>query len=239
MCALRMRSVVAVAFASACMVLACSSASKPGFSPPADDGGGDDGSAPSSSSSGGGGGTAGYPPGPYGSSVGFTLNDFSASGYRLGPGQTDSTKLPWTTIDVSEYHESPVCKCLLITVGATWCGDCMAEQPMLVQSHAQDPSFCVMGILQADIGPSGMQENATKADVDAWTQMYKQNFYVVQGSDETMYKLLDGQGYSTGNSGSVALPFSLIVKPSTMKVVGQIAGVNLNAHDYAMGLCGQ
>lgn len=236
-----MRSVVAAAFASACMVLACSSASKPGFSPPADDGGGDDGSATSSSSSSGGGGgdVPGYPPGPYGSAIGFTLNDFSASGYRLGPGQTDSTKLPWTTIDVAEYHESPVCKCLLVTVGATWCGDCMAEQPMLVQAHAQDPSFCVMGILQADIGPSGMQENATKADVDAWTQMYKQNFYVVQGSDETMNALIVGHGTGTGSSGSVALPFSLIVKPSTMKVVGEIDGVNLNAHDYAMGLCGQ
>ena len=231
-----MRSVVAVAFAVAGMVLACSSASKPGYSPPADDGGGDDGSAnsSSSSSSSSGGSVPGYPPGPYGSSVGFTLNDFSASGYRLGPGETDSTNLPWTTIDVAEYHASPVCKCLLVTVGATWCGDCMAEQPMLVQSHAQDPSFCVMGVLQADIGSNGMQENATKADVDAWTQMYKQNFYVVQGSDETMYKLIDGHG-----NGSVGLPFSLIVKPSTMKVVGQIAGVNLNAHDYAMGLCGQ
>jgi hypothetical protein len=238
-----MRSVVAVASAIACMVLACSSASKPGFSPPAEDGGGDDGSATSSSSSGNNNGNGGsiscgdvpdYPPGPCGSSPGFTLNDFSASGYRLGPGQTDSTKLPWTTIDVAEYHESSVCKCLLVTVGATWCGDCMAEQPMLVQAHAQDPSFCVMGILQADLGANGMQENATKADVDAWTQMYKQNFYVVQGDDETMYKLVDGHG-----NGSVGLPFSLIVKPSTMKVVGQIAGVNLNAHDYAMSLCAQ
>lgn len=237
-----MRSVVAVASAVAGMVLACSSASKPGFSPPADDGGGDDGSATSSSGGGSSGGNVpGYPPGPYGSAVGFTLNDFSASGYRLGPGQTDSTKLPWTTIDVAEYHASPVCKCLLITVGATWCGDCMAEQPMLVQSHAQDPSFCVMGVLQADIGSNGMQENATKADVDAWTQMYKQNFYVVQGSDETMFKLIDGHGTSGGGGtmGSVALPFSLIVKPTTMKVVGEIDGVNLNAHDYSMGLCGQ
>jgi len=236
-----MRSVVAIASAFASMVLACSSASKPGFSPPADDGGGDDGSATSSSGSGsssgassGGGDVPGYPPGPYGSSPGFTLNDFSASGYRLGPGQTDSTKLPWTTIDVAEYHQSPVCQCLLVTVGATWCGDCMAEQPMLVQAHAQDPSFCVMGILQADIGPNGMQENASKADVDAWTQMYKQNFYVVQGDDETMFKLVVGHG-----NGSVGLPFSLIVKPSTMKVVGQIEGVNLNAHAYAMSLCAQ
>lgn len=236
-----MRSVVAVASAFACMVLACSSASKPAFSPPADDGGGDDGSATSSSGSGSGGTSVpGYPPGPYGSAIGFTLNDFSASGYRLGPGQTDSTKLPWTTIDVAEYHTSPVCKCLLVTIGATWCGDCMAEQPMLVQAHAQDPSFCVMGVLQADIGTNGMQENATKADVDAWTQMYQQNFYVVQGSDLTMEALLVGQGTGTSaGSGTVALPFSLIVKPSTMKIVGRIAGVNLNAHDYAMGLCGQ
>jgi hypothetical protein len=35
----------------------------------------------------------------------------------------------------------------------------------------------------------------------------------------------------------VALPFSLIVKPDTMKIVGEIDGVNPDAHGYAMSLC--
>jgi hypothetical protein len=217
-------------------VLACSSSPRGGFSSTqtAGDDGGSEGSAtitPEASAS-----TPPnvYPPGPYGSVAGFTLDEFSAQGYRLDPQQTDSTALPWSSIDVLEYHANPACKCLLVTIGATWCGDCMAEQPMLVQAHAQDPSFCVMGILQADIGGNGMQENATKADVDAWTQMYKQNFFVVQGNPQTMEELVVGHG-----NGSVPLPFSLIVKPDTMKIVGEIDGVNLDAHKYAMGLCEQ
>ena len=216
-------------------VLACSSSpASQNFTASGDDSGadaGDEGIAPLTYDSGGL-APNGYPVGPYGSAVGFTLNDFSAEGYRLSPQQTDSSQLPWSSIDVREYNSNPACKCLLVTVGATWCGDCMAEQPMLVMAHAQDPSFCVMGILQADIGGNGMQENATRADVDAWTQMYKQNFFVVQGTDETMQKLVVGHG-----AGSVALPFSLIVKPDTMKVVGEIDGVNPDAHGYAMSLC--
>jgi len=233
-----MRAAFVVLGFAAGTAVACSSS--PGKTFPGSPGGdvGDDGGTSSSSSSGAGSSSGaasatGYPQGPYGSAITFTLDDFTSYGYRLAPGQTDSTQLPWTSIDVAEYHENPVCKCLLVTVGATWCGDCQAEQPMLVQAHAQDPSFCVMGILQAD-DANGTQQNATKADVDAWTQEFKQNFYVVQGTDETMQALVVGHG-----QGSVALPFSLVVRPDTMKVVGQIAGVNLDAHDYAMGLCGQ
>lgn len=229
----------AMRFAFAALLLpalACSSSPRGGFSStqPSGDDGGSEGGTTSTSEAGTGTSPTGYPQGPYGSAVGFTLNDFSAQGYRLSPAQTDSTQLAWSTIDVAEYHTNPACKCLLVTIGATWCGDCMAEQPMLVTAHGQDPSFCVMGILQADIGASGMQENATKADVDAWTQMYKQNFFVVQGSDATMEELVVGHG-----NGSVPLPFSLIVKPDTMKIVGEIDGVNLDAHTYAMNLCGQ
>ncbi|HEY8039371.1 MAG TPA: hypothetical protein VIF15_06235 [Polyangiaceae bacterium] len=229
----------ALAALALCTVLACSSSpstSFPGAGPGSNgSGGGDDGGPGTGPGSDAGSLDPGaYPPGPYGSAPGFTLNHFTAQGYRLGPGQTDSTRLPWVTIDTDEYHQSPVCKCLVVTVGATWCGDCQAEQPMLTQEHAQDPSFCVLGILQADIGPSGNQQNATKADVDAWTQQFKQNFYVVQGTAVTMQDLVVGHG-----QGSVALPFSLVVRPDTMKVVGEVAGVNLQVHDYAMGLCNQ
>ena len=174
-----------------------------------------------------------YPPGPYGDVEGFTLNDFQADGYRLTPSQTDSTKVPWSTgIDVIEYHRNAACKCLLITIGATWCGGCQVEQPELTREVMADPSFCVLGILQDGL-QGGQEAPATRQDVDAWTQMFHQDFTVMQGNQETMYKVLVGNG--TGNS--LPLPFSLIVRPDTMKIVGHIGGVIPSPHDYAMPLC--
>jgi hypothetical protein len=237
--AMRMATALCLCLSSLSAVAACSSAGPTrSSSTPGDDTGGDsglgtgaDGGAEAAGDDDGG----AYPPGPYGSAMGFTLNDFQADGYRLTPGHTDSTKLPWSTgIDVAEYHRNPACKCLLITVGATWCGGCMVEQPTLAKEVAADPSFCVMGILQDGLD-GGQEVPATRQDVDVWTQMFQQDFTVVQGNDMTMYKLIVGNG--TGNS--LALPFSLIVRPDTMKIVGHITGVIPSPHDYAMPLCAQ
>jgi hypothetical protein len=65
--------------------------------------------------------------------------------------------------------------------------------------------------------------------------MFQQDFTVVQGNDMTMYKLIAGNG--TGNT--LPLPFSMIVRPDTMKIVGHITGIIPNPHDYAMPLCTQ
>jgi hypothetical protein len=173
-----------------------------------------------------------YPAGPYGNSVGQTLYQFSLPGYRLSPQQTDSTKLPFDpAIDLIEYHRNPTCKVLVVTVAATWCGSCMQEQPALIDWVASDPSFCVYGILQASL-QGGQQEVATKADLDTWTQQYKENFAYTQGSEGSEYALIMGQN----GSSTVGLPFSLIVRPRDMKIVGIVQGSRSDLHDYAMSL---
>src|SRR5437879_6476316 len=74
-----------------------------------------------------------YPKGPYGNQTGQTLPNLTASGYRLDPKHTDSSKLTWATdIKLQDFNFNPVCKCLLISIGATWCPACQEEQPALV-----------------------------------------------------------------------------------------------------------
>jgi hypothetical protein len=171
-----------------------------------------------------------YPPGPYGNQMGDTLRDYTLAGYRLSPAQTDSTKLTWdTSIKLSEFHANSTCACLLISMGASWCPACMDEQPALADDVATDPSFCVLEILQ-----EGLQMGvvATHADVDAWTQQFMENFYVVQGTALTEH-LFDGYGSTIG------LPFNLIVKPSSMTVEGVVQGFESDIYTKAMQLCRQ
>src|SRR6185369_12280769 len=83
-----------------------------------------------------------YPPGPYGMRIGETLADFSAMGYRLTPAQTDSTKLTFENIKLSDYLTKS-CSCLAITIGARWCGACQQEQPALKTVVSQHSDLCV------------------------------------------------------------------------------------------------
>jgi hypothetical protein len=221
--------------AAVSVLLACSSGSSPSpgaaGAPPTGGPGGDD--AGMSTGDDASSTATGYPAGPYSSGVGGILPDVHAQGYRLSPQETDSAKLPWDmNIDVAEYHRRAQCKCLVISVAATWCGACMQEQPALIAAVQGDPGFCALGILQDGLS-GGSQQPATQADVFDWTQRFHQNFYVVQGNQGTEWGLILGHG----SGSSVPLPFSLIVKPSTMTVVGEIDGARSDVHDYAMGLC--
>jgi len=171
-----------------------------------------------------------YPAGPYGQEVGQVLPDFTVAGYRLARGHTDSTELSWDTgIKLSEYHDGAKCGCLLITLGAPWCAACQQEQPQLVKEVYWDPEFCVLGVVQEG---TERQDVATKADVDAWTQHFNQNFNVVQGTATTR-TLLSGSG------GTFGLPSTLVVNPSTMKVLDVVEGYNPAIHDAAAALCSQ
>ncbi len=175
-----------------------------------------------------------YPSGPYGNHPSDVLADWTVSGYRLTTANTDSTKVPWETdIKLSDYYMDPTCKCLLLTVGARWCGACQQEQPSVIADVQQDPHFCVMGILIDGLQPGVA---ATKDDVDAWTQMYKQDFTVVQGtfaSTQGLFKGWDMQG-------TIGLPFSLIVKPGDMTVATDaVQGFDPNIYSNAMAACGQ
>ena len=161
-----------------------------------------------------------YPVGPYGNQVGDTMADFTAAGYS-------ATHVWSTAMKLSDIRANPACKCLVLTIGATWCGACQDEQPDLVSDTTSDPNFCVLGILQE--GPSGAV--ATKTDVDNWENAFHQNFPVMQGN-ATTEKLMHGYGSEIG------LPFSLIIKPGTMTVLENVQGYASNMHSHARSLCG-
>ena len=170
---------------------------------------------------------AAYPKGPYGNLKGKTLPNLALAGYRLTPAQTDSTKLTWDkTIRLSDYYNNPKCACMIITIGATWCGNCQVEQGDLINDVQQDPNFCVLGIL--DEGTQ-QQTPAIKTDVDDWTTMFNQNFTVALGTDQTQ-SLFNGYGDANG---IIGLPFTLIVDPKTMKVTGNVQGYDPNIHTTA------
>lgn len=171
-----------------------------------------------------------YPPGPYGNALGKTIKDITLQGYRLTRQQTDSTKLQYADISLHDYHANPRCKCLLITVGALWCGACRQEQPQLVQDVSGDSNFCVLGIVQEGQSP-GMA--ATKDDVDAWTQEFMQNFFVAQGTPTTNHYF---DPYV--QNGMIGLPFNLVVTPADMKIVDSWQGFDPQGHMHAMNSCG-
>jgi len=169
-----------------------------------------------------------YPASPYGVAENQTLADFTASGYRLSPGHTDATQLPWAEdIKLSEFYYNAACKCMLITIGATWCTACQQEQPAVIADVEGDPNFCVLGVLQE--GLTGA--TATQSDVEEWTAEYSQNFPVIQGNTKTN-RLLSGTG-----SGTIGLPYSLIVDPATMKVLQIVEGFDPQIHEHAQALC--
>jgi len=161
--------------------------------------------------------------------IGETLADFSAMGYRLTPAQTDSTKLTFENIKLSDYLTKS-CSCLAITIGARWCGACQQEQPALKTVVSQHSDLCVLGVLQ-ESNTNGSP--AQKSDVDAWTTQFKQNFSVIQGTPTTDDLLFA----NPQSSGSVGLPVTVIVKPSTMKVLLEIEGYDTAVYADAMAAC--
>jgi hypothetical protein len=168
-----------------------------------------------------------YPQGPYGGEKGNTLPNLALEGYRLTPAQTDSTMATWATdIHLGEYRK-PDCKCLVVTLGALWCTACQDEQPQLISDVANDPSFCVVGIVLEGEMQGSM---ATRMDVDTWTHTYKQNFTVAKDTaavEQLLYPYMQ-----------IGLPFSYIVKPDTMKILDVVQGFDPGIHGNAQALCG-
>jgi hypothetical protein len=161
-----------------------------------------------------------YPSGPYGNQLGDTLADITGQGYSATGAWSNSLRL-------SDLHDNPACKCILVTIGASWCGACQAEQPDLVSDVGSDPAFCVFGILQE----GETQDPATTSDLDAWEGTYNQNFPVMLGTPDTE-QLMANWGSSVG------LPFAFIVKPSTMTVLDNTQGYASDLYSYARSKCG-
>ena len=173
-----------------------------------------------------------YPDGPYGNQVGKTFPNWTLSGFRLSPTQTDATMLTWDDkITMKDFHDSTKYQCLVVTLGATWCGACQQEQPALTADVTGDDKFAVLGILQEGLTQG---KTATRDDVDKWTASFHQSFYVVQGTKQTDTLL---QGYGMGNPPTIGLPFNLIVRVKDMQIIDSVQGFNPAIHNDAMAKC--
>jgi hypothetical protein len=162
------------------------------------------------------------PRGPYpggcpigGPQEGDVICDISAQGFNLTPQQTDSSLLQYTTLKLDAIHSNPMCKCLLLTESAEWCGPCQAEQSVIVDYVSNHPDFCVFGVL-IDGKTPGIR--ATMQDVVDWTQTFAQNFPVVGANIQTYIHLPRPD----------ALPTNVVVDPVTMKILKIDTGIDPN-----------
>jgi hypothetical protein len=174
-----------------------------------------------------------YPMGPYGNKVGDTIADLMFSGYRLTVAQTDSSKLTWdNTISLSDYHANSANTCMVLSIGATWCGACQQEQPAMTGDIQSTPGLAALGILFE--GPTNGTAS-TMQDVSNWTQQYHQDYFVVQGTEAIAQQLF--QGYGSGMPPTIGLPFNLVINPKTMKVMEEIEGFDPQIASRAMADC--
>jgi hypothetical protein len=157
-----------------------------------------------------------YPPGPYGYLVGDTLADFTAQGYRLSPYATDSSKLPFEDIRLSEVRAAaPSCRCLFFDIAAAWCKPCQMARLSLSRLGMQGGRYCLLQTLAQGTVPGpppGM--DATRADLDAWTAGSAEDFPVVM-PNETARQLLGT---------TAAFPTTVTIDTTTMKILAVSMG---------------
>ena len=175
-----------------------------------------------------------YPEGPYGNQTGDTFFDLDNPGYRLTPEHTDTTSVTWEdSITLSSLRSAhPTAKCILISLGASWCGACRQEQSSLPDAiAAQDPASEKIAVYH--ILMEGMQNGSnkvTKDDVDAWISDFHQTFPTVMSKNNIHQKIW--QGWDT--NGTIGLPFNLLVDRKTMAVKGHLADATF---DGAVKMC--
>lgn len=104
-----------------------------------------------------------YPPGPYGRSVGSTIEDL---GFVAGDGVVRT---------LSEARADEGTRLLLISTSAGWCSACIAEQPELVERHARWPALEVMVVLFEDADFVA----ADAEDAERWQRRYDLPFSVL------------------------------------------------------------
>ncbi len=172
-----------------------------------------------------------YPMGTQGNKVGDIIPDLKLPGYRLTTAQTDSSKLTWDeTIALSDYYNNSANSCMILSMGATWCGECQQEQPALIGDVQSTQGLAVLDILFE--GPT-QGTGSTMQDVTNWTQQYHQDYFVVQGTEQTFQQLAVGYG----NMGVIGLPFNLIISTKTMKVLEEVEGFDPSIGTRAMTDC--
>ncbi|HEY8073239.1 MAG TPA: hypothetical protein VIF62_04000, partial [Labilithrix sp.] len=160
-----------------------------------------------------------YPSGPYGSSIGDTMADFTVQGYAMSRTERDPRELPFRDIALSEVRSDPACSCVVVVWGAAGvaCHPSIQEDETLSQLVAADPSLCVIESIFAngdEPPPSPFQTAAypTRADLDSYTLGQRES-YPVGLATESTFRALDGWTLA-------AHPLNFAVRPSDMKVLG-------------------
>jgi hypothetical protein len=151
-----------------------------------------------------------YPKGPYGTTVGSTLDPtLSWQGY-LGDGTTAST------VAVSDYYDCDGSKgvdALLLDEAAQWCSDCASEEATLAPEVTT--SWKSQGVQVVTLLAQDEEENpATLATALSWRNEYALTAGAVCADPKWTTKLWGGASAS-GNG----FPTNVVVDPRTMKIV--------------------
>jgi hypothetical protein len=150
-----------------------------------------------------------YPTGPYGKKVGSVIANLRWDGYRDGTGA-------WTTISLLDYYDpdgSRGIRAIKIAAAALWCGVCKGEAGPMTKTYPGQKARGARYITA--LFQDASHAASSKASVDSWVSTYKCNYDVVNDPSKTVFG---------GISGTLTLPYNVIVDPRTMKIVGIIQG---------------
>jgi hypothetical protein len=189
-------------FVSLVFVAACGSSKSGGYDPgqqaPSDAGGGASVDP----------GPTDYPRGPYGMQEGEVFPDVALQGYRAAAGA-------WTTIQLKDYYDpdgAKGVKGLYVTIAAPWCEACVAEGKSLPDRYANEYKAKGARFLAA-VAQDDAHQPATQKTVDDWISVFKTNYDIAaDGALKCAPK--DASG-----GGSIALPYSYVIDPRTMRIV--------------------
>jgi len=202
-----MKRVLCILFAAGFSV-ACSSAGPTVF----DKGASDDAGTPPAS---GDAGTAlacnGYPQGPYGTTVGTTIQPgYAWQGYA--PKAASSSTI--SSQDLSDCDGSKGINAIVLDVSAVWCAACQSQAADMKQLFAEYDQLGVRVVTM--IVQDASSAPATVQTAEQWRQQY--------GLDDITVVADPSFSLQPSSSGSINLPMTVLVDPRTMKIVGTRQG---------------
>lgn len=158
---------------------------------------------------------AAYPSGPYGVAVGDVLQDATFFGYQNAEASESGQLETFSLSDFYDPDGEKGIRAIYISVSASWCPPCQAEAkalPEMIESLEKDG--LAVAFFQDLYEGSVVGSPATQRDLDRWLKRYKLPFPVVLDPKAKM------SAYFDRNS----IPYSLVVDPRTMKILGTEAG---------------
>jgi len=149
-----------------------------------------------------------YPPGPYGTTEGARVPNIVWAGYRDGKRWDDR-------IELREYydpHGELGIKAIHLVLGATWCGvvNSVAARLQTTYPPVRDRGLRLVFALIEDAS----RQPATRDTLDTWRAKYSIAYELVMDR-------LPSFGASTG---TIGLPYTVLVDPRTMKIEKIIPG---------------